>query len=115
MSRPTSEDIPLTNRETQVLRHVALGLSNKEIGRSLDDQHRNGQRTRAEHPAQDRRHRPHASRRVGRAQGIGLSAHTGVVSCTRLAIARFDGELSSLRSQLARGCAARKRLAGPPC
>ena len=29
------EDLPLTNRETQVLRHVALGLSNKEIGRSL--------------------------------------------------------------------------------
>ncbi len=29
------EDIPLTNRETQVLRHIALGLSNKEIGRSL--------------------------------------------------------------------------------
>jgi DNA-binding NarL/FixJ family response regulator len=26
---------PLTTRETQVLRHVALGLSNKEIGRSL--------------------------------------------------------------------------------
>jgi DNA-binding NarL/FixJ family response regulator len=32
---PSKEDIPLTNRETQVLRHVALGLSNKEIGRSL--------------------------------------------------------------------------------
>jgi DNA-binding NarL/FixJ family response regulator len=31
----SKEDIPLTNRETQVLRHVALGLSNKEIGRSL--------------------------------------------------------------------------------
>ena len=29
------EEVPLTNRETQVLRHVALGLSNKEIGRSL--------------------------------------------------------------------------------
>ena len=28
-------EVPLTNRETQVLRHVALGLSNKEIGRSL--------------------------------------------------------------------------------
>lgn len=28
--------VPLTQRETQVLRHVALGLSNKEIGRSLD-------------------------------------------------------------------------------
>ena len=30
------EDIPLTNREVQVVRHVALGLSNREIGRSLD-------------------------------------------------------------------------------
>lgn len=29
------EDSPLTNRELQVLRHVALGLSNREIGRSL--------------------------------------------------------------------------------
>jgi DNA-binding NarL/FixJ family response regulator len=35
--RPTyDDDIPLTNREVQVLRHVALGLSNREIGRSLD-------------------------------------------------------------------------------
>ena len=25
----------LTNRETQVLRHIALGLSNREIGHSL--------------------------------------------------------------------------------
>ncbi|MGD0383139.1 MAG: response regulator transcription factor [Thermoguttaceae bacterium] len=30
------DDIPLTQRETQVLRHVALGLSNKEIGKSLE-------------------------------------------------------------------------------
>jgi DNA-binding NarL/FixJ family response regulator len=29
------DDVSLTNRETQVLRHMALGLSNKEIGRSL--------------------------------------------------------------------------------
>ena len=29
------DNVPLTQRETQVLRHVALGLSNKEIGRSL--------------------------------------------------------------------------------
>ena len=29
------DEVPLTQRETQVLRHVALGLSNKEIGRSL--------------------------------------------------------------------------------
>ena len=28
--------IPLTNREVQVLRHVALGLSNREIGKSLE-------------------------------------------------------------------------------
>ncbi len=31
----TDEDVPLTKRELQVLRHVALGLSNREIGRSL--------------------------------------------------------------------------------
>lgn len=29
------QENPLTNRELQVLRHVALGLSNREIGRSL--------------------------------------------------------------------------------
>jgi DNA-binding NarL/FixJ family response regulator len=34
-STNNSDEVPLTNRETQVLRHVALGLSNKEIGRSL--------------------------------------------------------------------------------
>ncbi len=33
---PTGDsDIPLTQREMQVLKHIALGLSNKEIGRSL--------------------------------------------------------------------------------
>ena len=30
------DDVPLTRREQQVLRHVALGLSNREIGRSLE-------------------------------------------------------------------------------
>ena len=30
------DGIPLTNRELQVLRHLALGLSNREIGRSLE-------------------------------------------------------------------------------
>ena len=30
------DEIPLTQRETQVLRHVALGLSNREIGKSLE-------------------------------------------------------------------------------
>ncbi|GAB6167045.1 response regulator transcription factor [Thermostilla marina] len=37
-TRATIDDdsVPLTQRELQVLRHVALGLSNKEIGRSLD-------------------------------------------------------------------------------
>lgn len=33
--RPEGDGTPLTNRESQVLRHVALGLSNKEIGQSL--------------------------------------------------------------------------------
>ncbi len=38
MRRPRQQydhDIPLTNREMQVLRHLAKGLSNREIGRSL--------------------------------------------------------------------------------
>lgn len=30
------EEVPLTERETQVLRHIALGLSNREIARSLE-------------------------------------------------------------------------------
>ena len=34
--RNSRDDIPLTNLETQVLRHIALGLSNKEIGVSLN-------------------------------------------------------------------------------
>jgi DNA-binding NarL/FixJ family response regulator len=34
--RSDSKDVPLTNRELQVLRHIALGLSNKEIGTSLE-------------------------------------------------------------------------------
>lgn len=34
--REQNDGVPLTNRELQVLRHVALGLSNREIGRSLD-------------------------------------------------------------------------------
>ena len=29
------QDVPLTNREIQVLRHISLGLSNREIGKSL--------------------------------------------------------------------------------
>lgn len=32
----TRDDVPLTNRETQVLRHIAFGLSNNEIGISLE-------------------------------------------------------------------------------
>jgi DNA-binding NarL/FixJ family response regulator len=32
---PVNNEVPLTTRETQVLRHLALGLSNKEIGKSL--------------------------------------------------------------------------------
>jgi DNA-binding NarL/FixJ family response regulator len=34
-SRWSSEEMPLTQRELQVLQHVALGLSNREIGRAL--------------------------------------------------------------------------------
>lgn len=31
----SDQDSPLTNRESQVLRHVSMGLSNREIGKSL--------------------------------------------------------------------------------
>ena len=34
-SSKLSTDSPLTNRETQVLRHISMGLKNREIGRSL--------------------------------------------------------------------------------
>ena len=35
--RPVAdEDVPLTSREIQVLRHIAMGLTNKEIGASLE-------------------------------------------------------------------------------
>ena len=32
---PTADEVPLTKREYQVLRHLAFGLSNREIARSL--------------------------------------------------------------------------------
>ena len=37
MKRPTNghPESPLTNRETQVLRHVSMGLSNREVAKSL--------------------------------------------------------------------------------
>ncbi len=38
MRRPRQtydHDVPLTNREMQVLRHVSMGLSNREVGKSL--------------------------------------------------------------------------------
>ena len=34
-SRNFDSESPLTNRETQVLRHVSMGLKNREIGKSL--------------------------------------------------------------------------------
>jgi len=34
-SSPIENNSPLTNRETQVLRHVSMGLSNREVGKSL--------------------------------------------------------------------------------
>lgn len=35
-SDPDADEVPLTKREYQVLRHLAYGLSNREIGKSLD-------------------------------------------------------------------------------
>ena len=36
LRKSASTPVSLTNRETQVLRHIAFGLSNREISRSLD-------------------------------------------------------------------------------
>ena len=33
--KSAGDDVSLTNRESQVLRHIALGLSNREIANSL--------------------------------------------------------------------------------
>jgi DNA-binding NarL/FixJ family response regulator len=33
---PDEDEVPLTRREYQVLRHLAYGLSNREIGHSLE-------------------------------------------------------------------------------
>ena len=73
----TAATTPLTNRETQVLRHVALGLSNKEIGRSLTI----SIETVKEHVQNILRkiagQRSDASGRLGRPQRDGIGGRTG--------------------------------------
>ena len=59
------KEMPLTNRERQVLRHIALGLSNKEIGVSLGISVENRQGTRPKHPSQVERSGSDRSGRLG--------------------------------------------------
>ncbi len=64
----TSLDRPdrLTERETEILRLMAGGYSNKEIANSLERGRGHGEEPRFQHPVQARRARSHA----GRAQGV---------------------------------------------
>ena len=57
---------PLTDRETEILRLMARGFSNKEIANSLGRGRRDDQEPRVEHPVQARRARPDA----GGAEGV---------------------------------------------
>ena len=63
---PEDKSIPLTKREMQVLRHLALGLSNREIGSSLSITRRNSERARTKYLAETTSHGSHASGGVGR-------------------------------------------------
>jgi len=68
------DDVPLTQRETQVLRHVALGLSNREIGKSLEI----SVETVKEHVQNILRKiavSDRTSGSVGRAQGLGVRSY----------------------------------------
>ena len=61
-----------------------VGLRADEQGNRQHAAHqlRDGQGARAAHPAQDRRFRPHASRRLGRPQGTGLRSAAAVLGGT---------------------------------
>ena len=64
-------EVPSTQRESEVLKQLALGLTNKEIAHARN-QLRDRQGTRATHPSQARRRRSHASRRLGGAKRLRL-------------------------------------------
>lgn len=51
---PVADDVPLTKREYQTLRHLAYGLSNREIGCSMDISTETVKEARAEHTAEVR-------------------------------------------------------------
>ena len=62
----------LSWREVEILRLVAAGRSNREIGDGALHQRAHGRQPRAQHPAQDRRREPHRGGRL-RATAMPLS------------------------------------------
>jgi len=69
---PKADEVPLTKREYQILRHLAHGLSNREIAKSLDISIETVKEHVQKHPAEDGRGRPYRSGGVGREAGLGL-------------------------------------------
>ena len=68
------DDVPLTQRETASASARGPGAEQPGDRQVAGDQRRDGQGARAEHPAQDRRQRPHPGRGVGRAEGLGVES-----------------------------------------
>ena len=64
---------PLTDRETEILRLMASGFSNKEIANSLGVAEGTNQEPRVQHPLQAGRARPHPGRAQGFRTAAGLS------------------------------------------
>ena len=80
-------DVPLTQREAEVLRQMANGLTNKDIAETLHISYETVKEHVQHILAQDWRYRPDAGSRVGRTQGTGLgrfdkSCASAVVSFT---------------------------------
>ena len=64
---------PLTDRETEILRLMASGFSNKEIANSLGRGRRHDQEPCVQHPVEARRPRPHQGRPEGVRTAIGVT------------------------------------------
>ena len=68
-------EVSLSEREGEVLRQMAFGLTNKQIAADAAHQLRDRQGARPAHSPQDRSDRSHAGGGVGGAQGTGLSVN----------------------------------------
>ena len=75
-SRSSPPPDGLSWREVEILRLVAAGLSNREIGDAAVHQRPHGRQPRPQHPAQDRGRQPHRGRRLRPSKCPGDGART---------------------------------------